>query len=65
MDDRKWIGRDKVRCIVLKEKGAKAEEKINQFVMQSGLKRVVLVISYEVGNYRLYDIIDNYQHDRE
>ena len=47
--NRKWIGRDRIRCIVLKEKGAKAEEKIRDFVMQSGLNRVVLVVSYEVS----------------
>ena len=45
------MGREKLRCIVLKEKGSKAEEKINQFVVQSGMKRVVLIISYEVGEY--------------
>lgn len=49
MRDRKWIGRDRVRCIVLKEKGSKAEEKIHDFVMRSGLNRVVLIISYEVN----------------
>ena len=48
MKSRKWIGRDRIRCIVLKEKGSKAEEKIRDFVMQSGLNRVVLVVSYEV-----------------
>ena len=46
--NRKWLGRDKVRCIVLKEKGKKKEEKIHEFVLQSSLKRVVLIISYEV-----------------
>ena len=46
--NRKSLGRDKVRCIVLKEKGSKAEEKIHEFVLQSSLKRVVLIISYEV-----------------
>lgn len=45
---KKWLGRDKIRCIILKEKGTKAEEKINEFVIQSGLKRVVLIISYEM-----------------
>ncbi|KAK8833122.1 hypothetical protein WA577_002737, partial [Blastocystis sp. JDR] len=49
---RKWLGRDKVRCLILSEKGEKAEEKVNDFVMQSGLKRVVLIISYEM--YRRY-----------
>ena len=48
MRDRKWLGRDKVRCLILHEKGEKAEEKVNEFVLQSGLKRVVLIISYEV-----------------
>ena len=46
---RKWIGRDRLRCIVLKEKGSKAEEKIHEFVLQSGLKRTVLIVSYEVA----------------
>ena len=37
-----------MRCLILHEKGEKAEEKVNEFVLQSGLKRVVLIISYEV-----------------
>ena len=54
---RKWLGRDKIRCIILKEKGTKAEEKLNEFVIQSGLKRVVLIISYEV-------LMKDYVHSR-
>lgn len=46
--NRKWLGRDKVRCIVLKEKGSKAEEKIHDLFCKVSLKRVVLIISYEV-----------------
>ena len=32
---RKWLGRDKLRCIVINEKGSKAEEKVKTFVLQS------------------------------
>ena len=46
---RKWIGSGRIRCIVLKEKGSKAEEKIHEFVLQSGLNRTVLIVSYEVA----------------
>ena len=45
---RKWLGRDKLRCIVINEKGSKAEEKVKTFVLQSEMKRTVLIISYEV-----------------
>ena len=48
MRSSRWLGRDKLQCILLKEKGSRAEEKVSEFVMQSHRKRVVLVLSYEV-----------------
>lgn len=48
MRSSRWLGRDKLQCILLKEKGSCAEEKVSEFVMQSHRKRVVLVLSYEV-----------------
>lgn len=45
---RKWLGRDRLRYVIVKEKGVKAEEKVKEFVTYSSLKRTVLVISYEV-----------------
>ena len=51
--NRKWLGSDKIRCIMINEKGTKAEEKVSDFCKQSSIKRTVLIISYEVSLNRI------------